>query len=269
MTPQPQVNVQTLYSSVFVVLFAFATLSNNFATVQALRYSKCPHSRDLQMDECAVKMGFLGDHSFTVPKNVSSMEKYCQNLKESIACIQSYSRDCLQGFTKQILNSLLKRGKQQYSLLCQDENAQRDFMAKMSCLTDDKIEQFHLCMDASIARFELIGNQVKADSRLPSLCCSYQLFSRDLDQVVEKACGKTGSTREYLHKLVGGTTGEFMQLVCEDHKSVRDCLASPKTKDTFKRLEQVTNQARQGKLKPRNKSLIPPLLVILDTHSSD
>lgn len=234
------------------------------------RRSKCPPEKDLEMDTCASQMGFLGNHSFRVPKNVTAMGAFCQELKNSIGCIQSYSRNCLQGFTKQILNSLLKRGKQQHNLICQDEQAKRDFLQKMSCLGDDKIDSLHSCMDASVARFEHIRSHVRAEYRLPALCCSYQIFNRDLDTTMDRICGprsasNEGGIHEFMHKVVGGTTGEFFQLVCDNHRTMAECQASDKTRDTLKRLEQVTRGAKQGKVKPKSKSLIPVLLDILDS----
>jgi len=232
------------------------------------RKSRCLPARDHEMDQCAARMGFLGDHSFRVPNNVSAMGSFCQNLKNSITCIQSYSRDCLQGFTKQILTSLLKRGKQQYNMICQNDEAKGEFLTRMNCLLGDKIEQLHTCMDASVARFEFIRSNVPAENRLPSLCCSYQVFNRDLDTTMDKVCGPKGSSGDksihaFMHKIVSGTTGEFFQLVCDNHRTMAECQASSKTKDTLRRLEQVTRSVRQGKTKPQAKSLVPVLLDIL------
>lgn len=247
-------------------------------TSLGLRSSKCPKERDLEMDLCASRMGFLGDHSFVVPKNLTSMTTFCDTLKSSIGCIQNYSRECLQGFTRQLLTSLLKRGKQQYSLICLEEASRREFQRKMSCLTDDKIDQFHLCMDASIARFEHIAGQVRSANRLPALCCSYQIFNKDVDETLSRLCpanvgrrqggpsggGGQSETNQFVRKVVGGTAGEFFSLVCDNHRSLDECRASDKTRDSLKKLEQVTKQVRAGKVRPKSKSLIPVLLEILD-----
>ena len=232
--------------------------------------AKCPPARHEQMDNCAAHMGFLGDHSFRVPKNTSSMSTICGQLKESIQCIQSYSRDCLQGFTRQILMSLLKRGKQQYNLVCQDEKARSNLIDRMSCLAEDKMERVHSCMDASLMRYEFIRSNVSAQSRIPSLCCSHHIFERDLEATLERECGKRSSksangVQEFFHKLVGGTTGEFYQLMCDRHHSMAECRASERTRDWLRKLEQVTKEAKAGKLKARSKSLIPPLLEILES----
>lgn len=229
--------------------------------------AKCPASRQLEMDACASRLGFLGDHSFVVPKNLSAMDAFCGQLKEPIGCLQSYSRDCLQGFTRQILTSLMRRGKQQHSAICQSDAARAEFVAKMACLADDKIQQLNSCLDASVARFEFIRDQVRAEGRLPGLCCSYQIFSADSGQTLERLCGRTSEARRFVQKLVTGTTGELFQLICEGHRSMDECRASDKSRDTLARLEQVTKQAKAGKLKPRSKSLIPPLLDILDSSS--
>jgi len=232
------------------------------------RAARCPVEREREMDTCASRMGFLGDHTFKVPKNSSSMELFCNDLKFSISCIQSYSRDCLQGFTRQLLNSLLKRGKQQYSFICNTDESKENFMNKMSCLTDEKIPSFHSCMDASIARFEYIASRVRQDARLASLCCSYQIFNRDVDATLDKICGKpsqrAGSTNEFVSKIVGGTAGEFFGLICDQHRSLAECRASSKTSNVLNKLEEVSAKVSQGRLQPKNKSLVPVLLDILD-----
>lgn len=254
-------------AAVTVTLILTVTLTNS---VDAQRRSKCSPARDQQMDLCASRMGFLGDHSFRVPKNVSAMGPFCDDLKSNIACLQSYMRDCMQGFTKQILTGILKRGKQQHSTLCRDDATKRDFLNKMGCLTDDKIGQFHLCMDASISRFEYIRSSVKQENRLPGLCCSYQLFNEDIDETVGRLCPANiaGNTNnkidEFIHKIAGGTAGEFYHLICDGLRSLEECRANDKTRDSLKKFQQITRQVKEGKTRPKAKSLIPVLLDILD-----
>lgn len=244
----------------------------------AAREPKCPASRTAEMDACAARMGFLGDHAFVVPKNATAMSSFCDQLKESIACLQKYTRDCLSGFTRQLMTSLMKRGKNQYTAICAADDNRQEFMRKMACLSDDKIHEFHTCMDASIVRFEHIASsRVRTDQKLPSLCCSYQIFNRDLDNVLDKLCGKpsgsnikpkTTSSKEYVQRIVGGTAGEFFALICEGHKSMGECRASSKTKQTLPKMEDLTSKTNAGKLAPTNKSLIPVLLTILDSTAS-
>lgn len=266
-------DINRQFSLLSLICLALLVITSQISGAERIK-TRCSADREYQMDECALKMGFFGDHAFRVPKNSTAMAGFCSTLKDSIGCIQAYSRDCLQGFTKQLLTSLLKRGKQQYSLICRDNESKKDFINKMSCLTDDKIEQFHLNMDASIGRFEFIASdKVKSDARLPSMCCSYQIFNRDLDNSLSRICGKPanrkGSTNEYIQKIVGGTAGEFFGLICDNHRSIEECRASKKTNTVVPRLEDVTTKVIQGKLRTKNKSLIPVLLEILDTSSTD
>lgn len=252
-----------------LALLAIIATLGSFVQVNGAKYSKCPAKRDAEMDACAAKMGFLGDHNFTVPKNLTSMSQYCGQLKESIACIQSYAHDCLQGFTRQLLTSLLKRGKQQYKLICQTDDSKSDFLNKMACLTDDKILSFHHCMDASIARFEYIDAHARSHTKLPGICCSFQLFNRDLDTTLSSLCGdKASTTGEFVHKLVSGTAGEFFSLICDQHRSLAECKASSKTAPMMEGMESIQGLVHAGKLKPKNKSLVPILLQILDGSSN-
>lgn len=241
---------------------------------QAGPKSRCPAEREDQMDQCASKIGFLGDHSFVVPKNVTAMEEYCGHLKDSIGCLQAYSRDCLQGFSKQLFTSLLRRGKQQYSLMCRDDQARKDFINKMSCLVDEKIGQFHSIMDASISRFEYIASDnVRSDSRLVSMCCSYHIFLRDVGNSLDKICGKPaqrrGSINEFIYKIVSGTAGEFFGLICDNHNSLDECRTSKKTNQVVGKLEEVTAKVYQGRISPKGKSLIPVMLRILNDSSGN
>lgn len=254
------------------LLVATAALLTLTASIEAksasARYSRCAPKRDLEMDTCASKMGFLGDHTFTVPKNLTAMTEYCGQLKESIGCIQSYAHDCLQGFTRQLLTSLLKRGKQQYKLICSTDTSKGDFLAKMACLSDDRIPGFHRCMDASIARFEYIESQARPEHRLPGVCCSYQIFNRDVDATLSRICGSnSSSTGELVHRLVSGTAGEFFSLICDQHRSLAECKASSKTGSMLPHLEDVTRRVEAGKLAPKGKSLVPVLLQILDASA--
>lgn len=267
-------NLATLLLIICSILTVSAALDEPRS---ARRRSKCPVQRDLEMDVCASRMGFLGDHSFKVPKNSTAMESFCANLKQSISCLQSYSRECLQGFTKQILTSLLKRGRQQYSYICNTDESRKQFMSRMSCLTDDKIETFHQTMDASVVRFEHISAKVKHDNKLPALCCSYQIFNRDMDSTLNKICGLStnqdaaqpaaNSINAFVHRIVGGTAGEFFSLICDNHRSLDECRRSTKTSDVLDSLEQLSTRVAQGKLTPKSRSLVPVLLEILDESS--
>lgn len=234
------------------------------------RKSRCPPARELQLDEHAAHLGFLGDHSFRVPQNLTRMAPFCAQLKDSVAGIQGYARDCLQGFTRQILTTLMKRGKQQQSSICQSDASKTDFMQRMSCLKGERVNDFHRCMDASVTRFEYIAKEVPSENKLPALCCSYQVFFVDMEETLAQICGngRTGSeASKFVQKFVTGTTGEFLRLVCDDHRSMEDCRTSPKTRDILKQLQDLTKRVKQGKLAPRGKSLIPPLLDILDASS--
>lgn len=273
---RPSLSVTFLLCLFYLTAIAL-TLSVNTVDAQrnqsssSARYkTKCPEAKQVELDQCASRMGFLGNHDFRVPKDANGMRQYCSDLSQAISCIQTYSRDCLAGFTRQLLTSLLKRGKQQYQLMCNTNEYKADFIKKMSCLADDKIEKFHNTMDGSIARFEYIASKaIKSDARLPMLCCSYQIFNRDVEQTLNEICGKParrqGSINEYVQKLVGGTAGEFFGLICESHRSLDDCKASKKTSAHLDKLEDITKQVRTGKLSPKSKSLIPVLLEILDS----
>lgn len=248
---------------------------------------KCPAARERELDEYASHMGFLGDHSFRVPTNLASMSAFCDKLKNSISNIQAYSRECLAGFTRQILNVFMKRGKQQQASMCQADANKLEFMTNMACLKDEaRILQFHKCMDGSIGRFEFIMREVKSENRIPVLCCSYQIFFKDVDETLTRVCGGSGAAtngnrgalsnataaasatavaNKYVQKLVVGTTGEFIQLACDDHRSIEDCRASPKTRDYVDKLQQLTKRVKEGKQVLNHKSLLPPLLDILNS----
>lgn len=229
--------------------------------------SKCPPAREQQMDLDASRMGFLGDHSFRVPQNLTAMSGFCLQLRDSVAGIGTYSRECLQGFTRQLFTSLLKRGKQQQASLCSSDASKTDFLNKLSCLSDEtKIGQFHRVMDASLARYDHIkSSAVKSEFRLPTLCCSYQIFLKDLDETLNRICGTKQEANRFIKKLVTSTTGEFLNLICDDHKSIEECRASAKTRDSLRQLLEVSKRVKAGHLTPQSKSLLPPLLEILDS----
>lgn len=146
-------------------------------------------------------------------------------------------------------------------------------MQKMACLVDDKIDQFHRCMDGSVARYEYIASKyVQQDDKIVSICCSGQIFQRELQDTVGRICHETpdsngientNGTSVYLHQVVSSTMGSFTNLVCDGYQSYQDCKKSPRMTQVLPKLEEVTNQIRQNKLQPKAKSLISVLLVIL------
>lgn len=245
------------------------TVSFSLAEAGPNRKSNCPAEREAQMDLCAASLVFIGDHSFRTPKNSNDSERFCSKSKSTISCIQSYSRECLQGFTKQIVTTLMKRGKQQSSSLCSQEG-RRTFRKKLSCVTDDKIEQLHRLGDATIVRFEYISSKVKHDDKLPSVCCSTLIFNRDLEITLNNICGQsTTSTHDYIRKLVSETTSETLNLICENFRSFEDCRKSSKTSGVLKILEEESRKVAEGKLKPKSKSILPVLLQILDSSETN
>lgn len=262
----------TLYITLVSLVLVSCLL--NFQETEA-RESRCPPARDQEFETCSERMGFLGNHAFRVPKNATSADKFCNELKNSLTCVQNYSKECISGFPRQLLGALLKRGKQQYSTICHDNQSKREFMRRMSCLSDDKIEGFHTLMDASVARFEHINTKVKLDASLVSLCCSYQIFDRDLDAKLSQICEKPsrtsgrpqasqGNINEYMRKIASGTAGEFLNLICENHRSYEDCQKSKKTAPVLPELEVITKSVYAGKLAPVRRSILPVLLEILE-----
>lgn len=232
--------------------------------------SKCPAERDRQMDACAVRMSFLGDHSFRIPANVNAMQSFCADLRDSIQCIQSYVKDCVQGFTRQIVGGIMKRGKQQYSSICSSDSNKKNFLNKMSCLNGNKIGKFHSVMDASVARFEHIdSDQVKPDDKLLALCCSYQVCQRDVDTTMYKVCGsRDHSTKDFIKKIANSAGGEFYNLICEGHRSIDECRASDKTAQALAQFEDITAKVHDNKLSPKAKSMIPVLMRILSKSTT-
>ena len=243
----------------FVVFLQLAILIANASG------DKCGPARIAELDNAAARMGFLGDHSFRVPKTGPTMEKFCAQLNSSISAMQSFSRECLQGLTKQVITSLLKRGKHQNNAICHTQAARDEFVNKMSCLSDEKIMNFHPLMDSSTARMEFIRGSVKGEQSLPALCCSYQLFFAEAHEVIGRLCG---SNADYGENLIVDTVSDFLQLVCDSHSSLEQCRTSNKSKETLKKLENVTKLAKAGKIKNKTKSLVPPLIEILDSANN-
>lgn len=234
--------------------------------------SRCSAQRDAQLEMCANKMSFLGDHSFTIPKDLNEMKPFCKNLKDSIPCIQNYLKDCVQAsFTKQVVGGVLRRARHQSSLVCSTDSGKRDFMDRMNCLTStESIAKFHTFMDTGVARFEHIAtDQVSADEKLMGLCCSYAIFQRELDSTMAQAC-RAGdrSSRDFIRKIATASVGEFYTLICEGLRTVDDCRESEKTRKLMQRLEDITANVKAKRLRPTSKSLVPVLLPILSAATA-
>lgn len=146
---------------------------------------KCSNERHAEMDKCASSLGFLGDRTFVMPRNVTSMNGFCVTLTKSLRCIQNYARECLSSFPRQVLLTVTRNGRKQYNQLCADDQTKQEFMGKLTCLAPENLEQLHQCMDGSIARFEYVANLVEADNRISAICCLYQIFRRDIQETVE------------------------------------------------------------------------------------
>lgn len=164
----------------------------------------------------------------------------------------------------------MKRGKQQYSSICSSDSNKKNFLNKMSCLNGSKIGKFHSVMDASVARFEHIdSDQIRPDDKLISLCCSYQVFQRDVDTTMDNVCGsRDHSTKDFIKKIANSAGGEFYNLICEGHRSIEECRASEKTSQALSQFEDITARAHEGKLRPKAKSMIPVLMSILSKSTT-
>lgn len=280
MTPPPLTTSKrwTMATPLVAALVLCALLATLFApsALAAGKISKCPAERDQEMDVCAAKLGFLGDHAFKAPTDLNDTVAYCSNLKASLACLQSYARDCLQGITKQVMVSILRRGRQQHSQLCQTDEHKREFIRKMTCLRGSNIDQYHSRMDGSIARFEFILEKVPTDSKFVSLCCSYLIFDRDLSETLNRICpvpakpaaasgpkSDREASREFISKVVSSSAGEYYAMFCDSYQSLDECRNSPKTAGPLKGLEETTTKAYQGKVRPKSKSLVPIMLAII------
>lgn len=229
---------------------------------------KCNEARHTEMDKCASNLGFLGDRSFIMPKNVTQMNNFCGTLTKSLKCIQTYARECLSSFPRQVLLTVTRNGRKQYNQLCATDSSKQEFMEKLTCLEPDNLEQLHQCMDGSIARFEYVANKVEADNRISAICCSYQIFKRDIQETVEKTCSKfknVNQTAHYLHEIISTTTGELIDLVCGSYKTFEECKAKPKMANLVSTFTDITMKTKRKQIKPQAKSLISLFVGILNS----
>lgn len=229
---------------------------------------KCNSERHAEMDKCASNLGFLGDRSFVMPKNVSQMDGFCSTLTKSLKCIQNYARECLSSFPRQVLLTVTRNGRKQYNQLCANNQTKQEFMDKLTCLAPENLEQLHQCMDGSIARFEYVANRVEADNRISAICCSYQIFRRDIQETVEKSCTaypNVNQTANYLHEIISTTTGELIDLVCGSYKSFEECKAKPKMANLVSTFTEITIKTKKRQIKPKAKSLISLFVSILNS----
>lgn len=229
---------------------------------------KCNEERHIEMDRCASSLGFLGDRSFVMPKNVSQMDGFCGTLTKSLKCIQNYARECLSSFPRQVLLTVTRNGRKQHNQLCANDNSKQEFMDKLTCLAPENLEQLHQCMDGSIARFEYVANRVEADNRISAICCSYQIFKRDIQETVEKTCSSfknVNTTAHYLHEIISTTTGELIDLVCGSYKTFEECKAKPKMAELVSTFTDITTKTKKKQIKPKARSLISLFVGILNS----
>lgn len=229
---------------------------------------KCSNERHVEMDKCASSLGFLGDRTFVMPRNVSQMNGFCGTLTKSLKCIQNYARECLSSFPRQVLLTVTRNGRKQYNQLCANDNTKQEFMDNLSCLAPENLEQLHQCMDGSIARFEYVANRVEADNRISAICCSYQIFRRDIQETVEKTCAKypnVNQTANYLHEIISTTTGELIDLVCGSYKTFEECKSKPKMASLVSTFTDITVKTKKKQIKPRAMSLISLFVGILNS----
>ena len=240
--------------------------SNDAADEQPAK--KCSEERHIEMDRCASSLGFLGDRSFTMPKNVTQMNGFCTTLTKSLKCIQLYARECLSSFPRQVLLTVTRNGRKQYNQLCATDTSKQEFMDKLTCLSPANLEQLHQCMDGSIARFEYVANRVEADNRISAICCSYQIFKRDIQETVDKTCSSyknVNQTAHYLHEIISTTTGELIDLVCGNFKTFEECKAQPKMGALVSTFTEITVKTKKNQIKPKAKSLISLFVGILNS----
>lgn len=229
---------------------------------------KCNEERHLEMDRCASSLGFLGDRTFVMPKNVSQMNNFCDTLTRSLKCIQNYARECLSSFPRQVLLTVTRNGRKQYNQLCANDQTKQEFIDNLTCLAPENLEQLHQCMDGSIARFEYVAKRVEADNRISAICCSYQIFKRDIQETVEKSCvayPNVNQTAHYLHEIISTTTGELIDLVCGSYKTFEECKAKPKMANLVVTFTDITAKTKKKQIKPRAKSLISLFVNILNS----
>lgn len=278
----------SIQSSLYL-LFAILVLANECDKLQAQQVSnstsvnlsspdsspdiqnapkKCSEERHVEMDKCASNLGFLGDRTFVMPKNVTQMDGFCVTLTKSLKCIQNYARECLSSFPRQVLLTVTRNGRKQYNQLCANDQTKQEFMDKLTCLTAENLEQLHQCMDGSIARFEYVANRVESDNRISAICCSYQIFRRDIQETVEKSCvayPNINQTANYLHEIISTTSGELIDLVCGGYKTFEECKAKPKMANLVSTFTDITAKTKKKQIKPRAKSLISLFVSILNS----
>ena len=80
---------------------------------------KCTVS-DAQADECGKKLAFVGEHTIGLPRTDEQVLEHCKTVDEGLQCLKKYSKSCLDPFSTQIMNTVMKNGDKLEARICKD-----------------------------------------------------------------------------------------------------------------------------------------------------
>jgi len=82
---------------------------------------KC-NMTDVYADECAKNLIIFGNRGFIIPQDDAQLVQHCEKIDGGIQCLRRYSRTCLDVFSSQAMNIVVKNSNSMINRVCKDPN---------------------------------------------------------------------------------------------------------------------------------------------------
>ncbi|XP_053203937.1 uncharacterized protein LOC128388551 [Panonychus citri] len=169
----------------------------------------------IKADKCASDVFVFGHSNITLPENLQQVETHCKSRFQALRCVQSYIRDCLTLFPKQVVSLLIKGAANNAKQQCKIDR--QEFVERSKCYRKNR-EGLGQCMKKLINE---LSQAEKQSDKVPLTCCvlkSYRDCSIKILQSDSEQC-KPDDTK-YFMKMVEGNAADVFELVCRNNRKI-------------------------------------------------
>src|ERR1700712_1456141 len=98
------------------LIFVLSFILFGIQLSKAVEKKECKIS-DAEAEACGSKMMILNEN-FTMPKDVSDIERRCKGIDEGVTCFKDYAKNCLDQFSSRIMGMVGRNGKKMIDKIC-------------------------------------------------------------------------------------------------------------------------------------------------------
>ena len=178
---------------------------------------------------------------------------------ENFASFKAFTLECLEPFTKQVVNVFSRSLKKAIKHICKTEADKEKAIKHLQCADDSTTQQWSECVNIANRQFHYLASNASLDKVWSNLCCMQNGLTKcvlTLD-LIPSCENQKSEVKKFFADMIDILFKDIFDLGCGKFKNYQECVE--RNQDGVRLLEQIakSNQKFEGPL------IIEPFLRLL------